>query len=213
MIQDNKKLNPFLGVAIGFALIFVGMYGALSLLSDILDTYLSLIIMLPIFVAGSTFLKLNSYFIGYKMLAKKMDKNAESMNPITFLDNQSIIMKVNDLYIVKNLNNCLHIFKMDEKINISVSWIRRVFLGPKLPLYNPKSSPVEAEFDGFQIRKRVGNVKLFEFEENQWITGQATIFIIFSMNPLKLSIDNLLIPKIFQNFINVMEKIDLLDSI
>ncbi len=213
MIKDNKKLNPFLGVAIGFAFIFIGLYGALSLLSDILDTYLSLIIMLPIFVAGSTLLKLNSYFIGFKMLAKKMDKNAESMNPITFLDNQSIIMKVKDLYIVKNLNNCLHIFKMDEKTNISVSWIRRVFLGPQLPMYNPKSSPVEAEFDNFQIRKRVGNVKFFEFEENQWITGQTTIFIIFSMKPVKISIDKLLVPKTFQNLIQIIEKINLLDSI
>ena len=142
-----------------------------------------------------------------------MEKNAESINPITFLDNQSIIMKVNDLYIVKNLNNCLHIFKMDEKINISVSWIRRVFLGPQLPIYNPKSSPVVAELDGFEIRKRLGNVNFYEFEENQWITGQATIFIIFSTNLFKLSIDNLLIPKIFQNLINVMEKINLLDSI
>ena len=213
MIKNNKRLNPFLGVAIGFVFIFLGMYGALSLLSDILDTYLSLIIMLPIFVAGSTLLKLNSYFIGYQMLAKKMDKNAENMNPNTFIDNTSIIMKVRDLYIIKNLNNCLHIFRMDEKTNISVSWIRKVFLGPQLPIYNPKSSPVEVEFDGFEIRKRLGNVKFYEFEDNQWITGQVTIFIIFSTNPFKLPIDKLLIPKTFQNLINVMEKINLLDSI
>ncbi len=213
MIKDNKKLNPFLGVVIGFVFIFSGIFIAQSIVSDNLSFYLSLIIMTPIFTVGSIFLKLNASFLGFQMLAKKLDKNAEIMNPITYLDNTSIIMKVRDLYIVKNINNCLHILQMNEKEISSVSWIRRMFLGPKLPIYNPKASPVITEYDGFEIRKRLGKPKLYDIEENQWITGHATIFIIFPMLPFKKKLHNLLTPEKFQDLTNIIEKINLIDAI
>ena len=123
------------------------------------------------------------------------------MNPETYLGNSFIITKVRDLYIVKFSDNYLNVLRMNEKENCTVSWYRRTF-GPKLPTNLPIKCPIITEFNGYKIRKCIGKVILYDIVENQWISGEATMFSIFLF---KKSLSQLLFPDVFQNLINLLE--------
>ena len=202
MIIDNKKLNPFLGIAIGFVLIFFGIFGILFLFGDKLTEDLYILTILPFIILGTFSFVINASYIGIRMLARKIDESAELMNPKTFLLSNCIITKVRDLYIVKFNDKYLHVIRMNEKTNVSVSWYRRTF-GPKLPTSLPLKCPVLTEFHGFKIRKCEGKAVLYDIDENQWISGHATMFSIFFFSePMTL----LLYPDVFQNLIILIEQ-------
>jgi len=203
MIKNNKKLNPFIGIAIGIFLIFFGVFGILFLFGDKLSGDLFVLPMLPFIISGTIFLALNSSFLGIRMLSQKIHESAELMNPSTFICNTSIITKVRDLYIVKFNDNYLNILRMDEKEISSESWYRRTF-GPKLPTSFPLKCPVISEFNGFKIRKCIGKAVLYDVDENHWISGQATMFSIFLF---KKPITQLLYPDILRDLINLIETI------
>lgn len=81
MLKDNKKLNPFLGIVIGVALIFIPMFGMISSsIFDKLSIDLIMLIILPFIFVGTFFLGLNASYLGIRMLAKKMDESAMMMN-------------------------------------------------------------------------------------------------------------------------------------
>ena len=81
MIKDNKKLNPFLGIVIGVALIIIPMFGMISSsIFDKLSINLIMLIILPFIFVGTFFLGLNASYLGIRMLAKKMDESAMMMN-------------------------------------------------------------------------------------------------------------------------------------
>ncbi len=205
MIKDNKKLNPFIGIAIGVFLIFFGIFGILTIFGDILSEELYIIALLPFIIPGTFFLGLNASYLGVRITARKIDDSAILMNPMTLLKGNYIITKIKtigDLYIIKFSDNYLHVIRMNEKTNISVSWYRRTF-GPKLPTSLPLKCPVLTEFNGYKIRKCEGKAVLYDIDENQWFSGQATMFSIFfyskSMKPL-------LPPETFQNLINLIDQ-------
>jgi len=203
MIENNKKLNPLLGIAIGIFLIFFGIFGILFLFGDKLSEDQFILAMMPFVIIGVFFLAFNASFLGIKRFAQKIDESAELMNPKTFVLNTCIITKVRDLYIIKFNDSYLHILRMKEKINFSASLYRRTF-GPKLPTSFPLKCPVLTEFNDFKIRKCEGKAKLYDIDENQWISGQATMFSIFFFSK---SMSPLFYPDIFQNLINLIETI------
>ena len=55
MIKDNKKLNPFIGIAIGVFLIFFGIFGILFLFGDKLSEDLYMLTILPFVIIGTFF--------------------------------------------------------------------------------------------------------------------------------------------------------------
>ena len=205
MIKDNKKLNPFIGIAIGVFLIFFGIFGILFLFGDILSEELFMLAMLPFVVIGTFFLGLNASYLGIRILAHKMDESAMMMNPKTFLHSTCIVTKVkkvSDLYIIKYSDNYLHVLRMNERTTVSVSWFRRLF-GPKLPTNFPLKCPVITEFNGFKIRRCEGKAILYDIDENQWISGQATMYSIFFFSK---SMVPLLYPDVFQNLIDLIDQ-------
>jgi len=205
MIKDNKKLNPFIGIAIGVFLIFFGIFGTLSLFGDILSEDLFVVIIMPFVILGTFFLAFNASYLGLKILARKMDESTSMMNSITFLHTTCVVTKVkkvSDLYIIKYSDNYLHVLRMNERTSHSVSWLRRLF-GPKLPTNFPLKCPVITEFNGFKIRKCEGKAVLYDIDEDQWISGQTTMFSIFFFSK---SIIPLLYPDVFQNFINLIDQ-------
>jgi len=181
MIKDSKKLNPFLGIAIGIFLIFFGVFGTLVLFGDILSEDLYMLTVLPFIFIGIFFLASNAGYLGLRVMARKMDESASMMNSITFLHTTCVVTKVkevSDLYIIKYSDNYLHVLRMNERTTASVSWLRRLF-GPKLPTNFPLKCPVITEFNGFKIRKCEGKAVLYDIDEDQWISGQTTMFSIF----------------------------------
>jgi len=178
MIEDNKKLNPFIGIAIGVFLIFFGMFGALFLFGEILSQGLFMLVMGPFIIVGVSFLFFNASYLGIRRLARKIDESAELIEPKTSIHSTCAITKVRNLYIVKFKDNYLHVIRMNERTNISASWYRRTF-GPKLPTSLPLKCPVLTEFQGFKIRKCEGTAKLYDIDEHQWVAGQATMYSIF----------------------------------
>ncbi len=206
MIKDNKKLNPFIGIAIGVFLIFFGIFGTHFLFGDILSEDLFIAIITPFISVGTFFLAFNAGYLGLKIMARKMDESASMMNSITFLHSICVVTKVkkaSDLYIIKYSDNYLHVLTMNERTTASVSWLRKLF-GPKLPTNFPLKCPVITEFNGFKIRKCNGKAVLYDIDENQWISGQATMFSIFLIRkPISL----LLYPDILRDLINLIETI------
>ena len=91
---------------------------------------------------------------------------------------------------------------MNKKTKVSVSWYRRKF-GPKLPTILPLKCPDITEFNGFKIRKCEGKTVLFDINENQWFSGQATMFSIFYFSK---SMTPLLDPDIFRNLIELLDQ-------
>lgn len=206
MIKDNKKMNPYFGMPIAFVLIFFGTFGIMELFGDKLSDGLFMLSVMPLIFVGTGILIQNASFLRLRRLARKIDESATRMNPKTFLNNNFIISKIKtgrDLYIIKFRDKYLNVLRMNEKEFCSVSWIRRVFLGPKLPTNLPIKCPVLTEFMGFKIRKCEGKAVLYDIDENQWISGQATMFSIFFFSK---SMTQLLSPEIFQNLINVIDQ-------
>ena len=206
MIKDNKKLNPFVGIVIGIALIFIPMFGMISTpIFDNLSTDLFILVILPFIFTGTFFLGLNASYLGIRILAHKMDESAMMMNPKTFLHSTCIVTKViksSDLYIIKFSDNYLHVIRMNDKTNVSASWYRRVF-GPKLPTSFPLKCPVVTEFNEYKIRRCLGKAILYDIDEEQWISGQATMFSIFFFSK---SMVPLLYPDVFQNFVDLIDQ-------
>ena len=201
MIEDVKKLNPFIGIAIGVILIFFGIFGILILFGDRLSEFYYILAIIPFVIPGIFFLVLNASYLGIRMLATKIDESAELMNPKTSLHGTCAITKVRDLYILKFSDRYLHVIKMNDRTNVSATWSRRIF-GPKLPTGLPIKCPVVTEFNGFKIRKCEGKAVLYDIDENQWISGQATMFSIFFFSK---SMTSLLYPDVFQNLINLID--------
>jgi len=205
MIEDNKKLNPFIGIVIGVFLIFFGIFGMIILFGQELSQNLLKLIIFPIYLTGFYFISLNAGYFRSRMLARKIDKSAQMMDPMTLLNGNYIITKirtVSDLYIVKFKDWYLHVIRMNEKTNVDVSGYRKIF-GPKLPTILPLKNPVLTEFNNFKIRKCEGKVVLYDIDENQWISGQATMFSIFTFSK---SMTPLLNPETFQNLINLIDQ-------
>jgi len=205
MIEDNKKLNPFIGIVIGVFLIFFGIFLMIILFDQELRQGLVNLIIFPIYLTGFNFIALNAGYFGSRMLARKIDNSAQMMDPITLLSGNYIITKLktfSDLYIIKFKDRYLHVIRMNEKTDVDVSWYRRTF-GPKLPTILPLKNPVLTEFNNFKIRKCEGKVVLYDIDENQWISGQATMFSIFFFSKVMTPLLN---PETFQNLINLIDQ-------
>ena len=207
MIKDNKKLNPFLGIAIGLVLTFFPILGMMfTPVVNNLGFGLFMLIAIPIISIGMFLSGSNAMYLGLRTQVRYIEKRVKKMNPMTSLNCSYAIMKLkmtSDLYITRFNRIHLNVVRMNEKTNVSVSWIRRVFLGSKLPFIFPNLFPVIAEFNGFTIRECLGKVSLYDIDENQWISGQATIFkISFNSKPLK----ELLLPETFKGLIDTIDR-------
>ena len=110
------------------------------------------------------------------------------------MNDKLILIKFNDKY--------LHVIRFNDQTNVSVSWYRRVF-GPKLPTSLQLKCPVVTKFNGFKIRRCEGKAILYNIDENQWISGQATMFSIFFFSK---SMIPLLYPDVFQNLIDLVDQ-------
>ena len=167
---------------------------------------LFMLIGMPICFTGMFFSGLNAMHLGIRTQVRYIEKNVKKMNPMTYLNCGYAIMKLktsSDLYITRFNNDHLNVVRMNEKTNISVSWIRRMLLGPKLPFIFPNLFPVIAEFNGFTIRECLGKVLLYDIDENKWISGQATIFkISFDSKPMK----EMLVPETFKGLIDIIDR-------
>lgn len=205
MIKDNKKINPILGIIIAFIIIFFGIFGILLLFGEILSEGLYILIVIPFALVGTFFLFINVTYLGLKRLAKTIDESAAAMNPETFIGNTYSITKIRNLFVLKYNDNYLHIVRMKERNDYFPSWLRKTFLGPRIPTNVPLKCPVVTELHGFPIRKCESHAGIYDSEENRWISGQATMFSIFFFSQ---PMSQLLYPEVFLNLIESIERFE-----
>lgn len=206
MIIDNKKIDPILGIVIGYGVIFFGSFGIYFSFGYKLSIGLLMLSFIPILIVATIFIIINSYYLYLRRQVILIEKSVEKMNPMTYLHWSYAITKiktVSDLYILISFDDYLMVLRMNEKTNVSFSWIRRKYLGPKLPLINLLECPILTEFNGFEIRKCEGKAVLYDIDENQWISGQATIFYIFFNSK---SLKQMLVPETFQGLIDIIDR-------
>ena len=206
MIKDTKKIDPNLGMAIGWGVLFFGVFGIHFGFGDKLSIGLFMLSLIPFVIVATLFLSSNSYYLYLRREVRLIEKSAEKMNPMTYLNWSYAITKIktiSDLYIISSFDEYFMVLRMNEKTNVSVSWIRRYYRGPKLPTIDLLEYPILTEFNGFEIRKCEEKVVLYDIDENQWISGQATIFyIFFNSKPLK----QMLVPETFQGLIDIIDR-------
>jgi len=94
MIEDNKKLNPFIGIVIGVFLIFFGIFLMIILFIQELSQGLVNLIIFPIYLTGLYFITLNAGYFRSRKLARKIDNSAQMMDPMTLLKGNYIITKI-----------------------------------------------------------------------------------------------------------------------
>jgi hypothetical protein len=205
MIYHNKKINPILGVGIGIILTGFGAMGVILLFGEIWDFWMIMLIAIPFILVGLLFMQINMSFIGLKRIATKIDDCASNFMPDTYIGSTFSITKIKGIYILKYNDKYLSILRMKEKQKYTPSWIRRVYLGPKIPTNIPLKCPIAAEFHGFKIRRCEGDARVYDRKENCWISGNATMFSIFFFSQ---AMSLLLDPSVFDNFISLIDQLE-----
>lgn len=159
---------------------------------------------LAFIIPGTGLIVYNGQFIKLNKYAKVIDQNLKSLNPEIFLNCINITIKIDGLYFICSNKNYFRILKMIEKNQISVTWIRNVLGGPKMPKTIPLHCPVIGEINDLKIRRCEGKAKVYEIAEDQWISGEAVMFSIMSTDTMRLHA--IFYPSTLRSLINLIKE-------
>jgi len=94
MIIDNKKIDPVLGVVIGYGVIFFGFFGIYFSFGYKLSFGLLMLSLIPIIIVATIFITINSYYLDLRRQVILIEKSVEKMNPMTYLHWSYAITKI-----------------------------------------------------------------------------------------------------------------------